>query len=425
MPTDIVAKVGDHDFHVVSLTPSVTLCVEFDGTDDTDPRGKSFYKGTAHVCLKDSIFQPSHAERHAVELRSLLDDSGSSTPILFVMTDGGPDHNCKHLAVQLSWLGLFLLTGMDMLVVSRVAPTQSWSNPAERVMSVLNLALQNMALARSKLSDETFEASMRRCNGMNAVRALGDDDGTEAFEEPLAPDRGSDPPLPTSNHSEPLQEATVDSHGAPKPMEDAPVDLAMKVVQEATVEIHGTMEAVQEATVDSHGAMEAVHESTVDVYGATEVVQESTIESQGALEPVQAIVDIHNLSARMELDSDSDESDEPYCISISDNSTDDEDLGFVLVEDEEVDVVETVNSNVGEYHGASVNPMPLSGFKAKYRESIKGVMRAIEGQMRRATWCEEPIKVHAPAKDEEVDPIPTHEFIRRCNSILTSCPLFV
>lgn len=68
MPTDIVAKVGDHDFHVVSLTPSVTLCVEFDGTDDTDPRGKSFYKGTAHVCLKDSIFQPSHAERHEVEL---------------------------------------------------------------------------------------------------------------------------------------------------------------------------------------------------------------------------------------------------------------------------------------------------------------------------------------------------------------------
>ncbi len=85
---------------------------------------------------------------------------------------------------------------------------------------------------------------------------------------------------------------------------------------------------------------------------------------------MQAIVDIHKLSARMELDSDSDESDEPYCISSNENSTDDEDLGFVLVEDEEVDVVETVNSNVGEYHGqrgvkSPLRSMPCQGCRGK------------------------------------------------------------
>ncbi len=88
---------------MVSLTPSVTLVVDFDGRNDMDEEKKmvSFYRGSAHVCIKDSIFQPSNAERHAVELTSLLESvSGgrfTSCPVLFVMTDGGPDHNCRHL----------------------------------------------------------------------------------------------------------------------------------------------------------------------------------------------------------------------------------------------------------------------------------------------------------------------------------------
>lgn len=188
MSTDVIAKAG-HDFHVVSLTPSVTLFVDFDGTNGTDPRGSSFYKGRAHVCLKDSIFQPSNAERHAVELLSLMDDVGGIPALVMsMMTNGGADHNCRHLAVQMSWLGVLLISGFDMLVVSRVAPTHSWSNPAERVMSPLNLAMQNMALAREKL-DEDFEAAMRRYNGMSTMRSLGnDDDGEATPEQPLVAD---------------------------------------------------------------------------------------------------------------------------------------------------------------------------------------------------------------------------------------------
>jgi len=82
------------------------------------------------------------------------------------MTDGGPDHNCKHLSVQMSWLGVFLKFGMDMLVVSRVAPTQSWTNLAERCMGPINLALQHCALFHTKLADDAMEAYMRRCNEM-------------------------------------------------------------------------------------------------------------------------------------------------------------------------------------------------------------------------------------------------------------------
>ena len=68
------SKACDHDFYVVSLTPSVTLVVDFDGDENIgeEERLVSLYRGNAHVCLKDSIFQPSNAERHDVELISLM-----------------------------------------------------------------------------------------------------------------------------------------------------------------------------------------------------------------------------------------------------------------------------------------------------------------------------------------------------------------
>jgi len=142
LPVDVYSKASDHDFPVVSLIQSVTLVVNFDGStnNDEDENRVSFYRGSVHVCVKDSIFQSSNAKRHVVELISLLDTMPNSCPVLFNMTDGGPDHNCRQLAVQMVWLDIFLKVGMDMLVVSRVAPTRSWTNTAERVIGPNNLA---------------------------------------------------------------------------------------------------------------------------------------------------------------------------------------------------------------------------------------------------------------------------------------------
>ena len=67
------------------------------------------------------------------------------------------------------------MSDMDMLVVFRVAPTQSWTNPAERCMGPISLALQNCALSRSKLADDAMEAHMRRCNGMSYVRSKAEE----------------------------------------------------------------------------------------------------------------------------------------------------------------------------------------------------------------------------------------------------------
>jgi len=54
----------DHDQQQkVSLTPSVYLNVEIPETVDD-----SFYRGQVTVLMKDSVFQPSSAFRHATEL---------------------------------------------------------------------------------------------------------------------------------------------------------------------------------------------------------------------------------------------------------------------------------------------------------------------------------------------------------------------
>ena len=96
--------------------------------------------------------------RHAAELTNLVhthfsDDSHSSSkPITVVVSDGGPEHRVTFGSVKASALTLFRALDLDMLVCVRTCPYQSWHNIAERIMSTLNLALQNVSLARTKMS---------------------------------------------------------------------------------------------------------------------------------------------------------------------------------------------------------------------------------------------------------------------------------
>jgi hypothetical protein len=56
-----------------------------------------------------------------------------------------------------------------MFVACRTAPHQSFNNPAERVMSLLNLGLQNVSLSRPEM-DAGFEMQMKSLSSMSAVR---------------------------------------------------------------------------------------------------------------------------------------------------------------------------------------------------------------------------------------------------------------
>ena len=130
------------------------------------------FAGSVHVILKDSIFEASSPTRHTAELGKLMKTMYPNAVALVIYTDGGPDHNCKHTSVRLGLLSLFLELDLDTMVVMRTAPTQSWGNPVERVMSVLNLGLQGVALARDELIGEDFEKDFHKCNGMGAVREV-------------------------------------------------------------------------------------------------------------------------------------------------------------------------------------------------------------------------------------------------------------
>ena len=68
----------------------------------------------------------------------------------YVYTNGGPDHQVNFLSVQLSCIALFLTHDLDYLVAVRTPPYNSWKNPAEHVMSELNLALQTVGVMGQK-----------------------------------------------------------------------------------------------------------------------------------------------------------------------------------------------------------------------------------------------------------------------------------
>ena len=75
--------------------------------------------------------------------------------MLMLYTDGGPDHRVKFLSVQLSYIALFLTRDLDYLVAVKTPPYNSWKNPAERVMSELNL--QTVGIIRQKLPTAALE----------------------------------------------------------------------------------------------------------------------------------------------------------------------------------------------------------------------------------------------------------------------------
>ena len=161
----------DHDFHMHGIVPSVAFFV-----DVPDNSADSFYRGQPFVINKDKVTQPSSPIRHAAELTQLVrahssTDSGlvSSKPVMIVVSDGGPDHRVTYGSVKVSYLTLFRALDLDMLVCIRTCPYQSWQNIAERVMSTLNLALQNVSLARTAMSD-CNERAVKNKNSLSEVR---------------------------------------------------------------------------------------------------------------------------------------------------------------------------------------------------------------------------------------------------------------
>ena len=70
----------------------------------------SWYSGKVHISLKEGTFEPSSPMRHACELFSLTKTDVQTKPVLFLYTDGGPDHRLTFIAVQYVVTNFFVFT---------------------------------------------------------------------------------------------------------------------------------------------------------------------------------------------------------------------------------------------------------------------------------------------------------------------------
>ena len=159
-------EVADHDFTRTSITPSVILHLDL----PEDIEG-SFYRGKVFVGLKEKCFEPSSPVGHVSELAKLLECQEKNKEILCLYTDGG------------------LKLNKDMVVAVRTPPYSSWKDPAERLMSILNIGLQSIGLARRELQDKDLEQKLRRCNNMKQIRelAIREDNLKEEMKQSIQP----------------------------------------------------------------------------------------------------------------------------------------------------------------------------------------------------------------------------------------------
>lgn len=120
----------------------------------------------------------------------MLSSGNDPKPMLWKFTDGGVDQRNTLEAVKQANICLFKEFNFDLLIHARCAPGHSYTNPAERVMSILNLGLQNVSLER-KPCEKKIEDALKNKNSMAQVRAFHEENPnfrirqgwTESLEE--------------------------------------------------------------------------------------------------------------------------------------------------------------------------------------------------------------------------------------------------
>ena len=165
------SSAGDHDFHIGSIIPSVTLRCHI-----PEKIGGSFFVGDEEtgtgqifVTLRDAVFDPSNVFDHCAQLIDIIKKQGWKPTVLVLQTDGGPDHSLKRVAVEFALIAMFKELDLDHLVILRGAPNGSARNKIERCMSILNIAAAHTSLKRGQMA-KWAERKLSTCNSMAAVR---------------------------------------------------------------------------------------------------------------------------------------------------------------------------------------------------------------------------------------------------------------
>ncbi len=109
-------------------------------------------------------------------------------PLVLFYHDGGPDHRLTYDSVLISYICTFRWLDLDFLVAVQTAPNNSWRNPCERLMSILNLGLQCVSTTRAGCSSEV-ETALKSYNFMAVIRSAAESNPSlkEAVVDSLAP----------------------------------------------------------------------------------------------------------------------------------------------------------------------------------------------------------------------------------------------
>ena len=148
----VILEPLDHYMHKSSLTPNVALRCDMPASTD-----KSFVKGNVYYTVSDSAFQSSSPFRHGVTLCKIIKELEHVPPILMKYTYGGTDQRNALESVKAPSICLFKELYLDFMIAARCDPEHSYMNPAERIMSILNLGLQNVATERAPCDDESIK----------------------------------------------------------------------------------------------------------------------------------------------------------------------------------------------------------------------------------------------------------------------------
>ena len=105
-----------------------------------------------YVSVHDATFYPSTGIKHAANLLRVMSNSIGTNESLCTFylvgleTDGGGDHNHKHIRNNLALFGLLILGNMDKLNFTRGFPGLYFTNTDERNIALLNVGIYGLAL---------------------------------------------------------------------------------------------------------------------------------------------------------------------------------------------------------------------------------------------------------------------------------------
>ena len=203
----LLSSALDHGFHLGCLAPSVNLWIAIPEKVNT-----SWFQGQVFVNTKDAVFRGSNGWRHFAQLaKQMLKRASASARVACpsslqaftelpddmkgrimahvprvgaVSTDGGADHNNSTVTNIAATHAFLLFFEMALLILFRNAPAASWSNTAERVMSILNLPLQNQSFARDKCKTPAIEKIVASCGSMAQLREASErEEGLQVRKE--------------------------------------------------------------------------------------------------------------------------------------------------------------------------------------------------------------------------------------------------